>query len=139
MKKKKQTKAKESKFTKKIRKNPYIVITFALSLLCIVMIVGSVIENKTINKTEDEILCSVIYGTPAWISSDGKIVEYGVLIPLNQSIDLVNQVFIPNKIKLLYNSDCPACQEQIDYLKGQGTWEDYKNEGLVINCGEVLG
>lgn len=131
-------KAKESKFTKKIRKNPYIVITFALGLLCIIMIVGSVIENKPINKTEDEILCSVIYGTPAWVSSDGKIVQYGILIPENMSIDLVNQVFIPDGIKLLYTSDCPACQEQIDYFKGQGTWEDYKNKGLVVNCGEVL-
>ena len=130
-------KAKESKFTKKIRNNPYIITTFALSLLGIILIVGSVIENKPINKTEDEILCSVIYSTPAWISADGKIVQYGVLIPINQSIDLVNQVFIPDRIKLLYNSGCSACQEQIDYLKGQGTWEDYKNEGLAINCGEI--
>ena len=130
-------KAQESKLTKKLRKNPYIVITFALGLLCIILIVGSITENKTINKTEDEILCSAISATPAW-AVDGKIVQYGVLIPTNQSIDLVNQVLIPERIKLLYLPSCSACEAQINYFKEQGTWEDYNNEGLVVNCQEVL-
>jgi len=135
--KQKVKKAKESKLTKKLRKNPYIVITFALGLLCIILIVGSIIENKTISKTEDEILCSAISATPAW-AADGKIVQYGVLIPTNQSIDLVNQVLIPERVKLLYNPGCSACEAQINYFKEQGTWDAYLKEGLVVNCQEVL-
>ena len=131
-------KTKEPKLTNKLRKNPYIVITFALGLLCIILIVGSIIENKTINKTEDEILCSVISTTPAWISSDGKIIQYGVLIPTNQSIDLVGDVLIPERVKLLYTPGCSACKTQIDYIKGQGTWDAYLKKGLVVNCQEVL-
>lgn len=137
MKKTKVKKSKESKFTKKIRKNPYIVITFALGLLSIILIMGSIIENRTINKTENEILCSVIYSTPAWVNVEGKIVQYGTLIPKEISINLVNQILIPNRIKFLYLPGCSACQEQIDYIQRQGTWEDYKNEGLVVDCSKV--
>jgi len=106
-----------------------------LGLLCIVLIAGNIIENKTINKTKNEILCSVISATPAW-AIDGKIIGYGTF-PINQSIDLVNQRLIPERIKLLYNPDCSACEAQINYIKSQGTWEDYLKEGLVVNCGEV--
>ena len=133
----KSEKVKESKLTNKLRKNPYIVLTFALGLFAIILIVGSITENKTIIQTENEKLCSVVYDTPAWISPDGKVMEYGVLIPPNQSIDLVNQVLIPGGIKLLYIPNHPACQTQIDYIKSQGTWEDYKNVGLAVDCGEL--
>lgn len=138
MEKTKVKKAKESKLTKRMRKNPYMVATFVLGLFLIIIIVGSITENKTINKTEDEILCSVISTTPAWANADGKIVQYGVLIPTNQSIDLVNNVLIPERIKLLYNPECSACEVQINFFKAQGTWDAYLKEGLVINCQEVL-
>jgi len=129
---------KESKLTIKLRKNPFVVITFALGMLCIIIVVGNIIENRSINKTENEILCSVISATPAWADSNGKILQYGVLIPQNMSIDLVNAVLIPQRVKMLYNPGCSACQRQIDYFKEQGTWEDYLKEGLVVNCQEVL-
>ena len=134
----KKAKTNESKLTKKLRKNPYIVTTFALGLLCIIVIVGNIIENKTINATEDEILCSVIGITPAWIDADGKVMQYGVLIPKDVSIDLVNEFLIPGRTKMLYNPDCSACKAQIDYFKEQGTWENYQNEGLTVNCQEIL-
>ncbi len=130
-------KVKESKITKRMRKNPYLVTTFALGFLCIFFVVGGIIEDKSMNQTENEKLCSVIYSTPAWINVDGKIVQYGVLIPLNQTIDLVNQVLIPERIKLLYYSDCSDCQTQINYLEGQGTWEKYVNEGLAVDCNKL--
>ncbi len=130
-------KSKESKFTKKIRENPYIATTFALGLFCIILILGSIIEDKTINKNEDEILCSVIGATPAW-AVDGKIVQYGIVIPQNISIDLVGTTLIPKKIKLLYNPECSACKAQINYFKEQGTWDAYLKEGLVINCQDIL-
>lgn len=131
------TKVEKFKLTKKLRKNPYIVTTFVLGLFCIIILVGNVIDNKTLNVSENKILCSVMSATPAWASADGKIIQYGVIIPTNQSIDLVNQIFIPEKIKLLYHPDCSACEMQINYFKEQGTWDAYLKEGLVINCAEV--
>ncbi len=124
--------------TGKLRKNPYIVTTFTLGLLCLLIIAGNIIENRSINKTENEILCSVISSTPAWADSNGKIIQYGVLIPQNIPIDVVNAVLIPQRVKMLYNPSCSACQRQIDYFKEQGTWEQYQKEKLVINCKEVL-
>ena len=135
MEKVKTKKTKESKLTKKLRKNPYIAITFVLGLLCIIIIIGNITENKTINKTEDEILCSVIEAIPAWVDVDGKIIHYGAL-PINQS--LMNEVFIPGRIKMLYFPGCSACEAQINYFKEQGTWDTYLKEGLVVNCQEVL-
>ena len=124
--------------TERLRKNPYIITTFALALLCIIMVIGNIIEAKSINKTEDEILCSVISGTPAWVV-DGKIIQYGAIMPENQSIDLVNSVLIPDNIKMLYSSDCSACKAQIDYFNNQveGSWEQYQKEGLAIDCSKI--
>lgn len=138
VKKTKVKKARKEKLTKKMRKNPYIVLTFALGLLSIILIVGSIIENNTINKTENEILCSVIYETPAWVNADGKIVQYGMITPQNASFDLVNQFLIPERIKLLYNFNNPNSETQINYFKTQGTFNAYLNKGLVVNCQEVL-
>ena len=121
------------KLNDKLRKNPYIVSTIALALFCIVITVGDIIEARSIDKTENEILCSIIYATPAW-ASNGKLVSYGLMTPQNISIDLVNTVLIPERVKMLYNSNCLACEKQIDYYKGQGTWEDYQKEGLTIDC-----
>jgi len=119
--------------TYKLRKNPYIVSTFVLGLFCLVIIVGNIIEAKSIDGTENEILCSVISGTPAW-SSNGKLIRYGVIIPQNISIDLVNEILIPERIKMFYNPHCSACERQINDFKEQGTWEKYKQEGLAISC-----
>lgn len=97
------------------------------------MLIGNITETKTTEKNEDEILCSVISGTPAWVM-DGKILKYGVVIPENKSIDLVGAGLIPDKIKFLYNPECSACEMQINYFKEQGTWDAYVKEGLTIDC-----
>ena len=123
--------------TEKLRKNPYIVTTFALGLICLLIIVGNIIETRSMNKIEDKIICFAIYSTPAW-AINGKIIRYGVLIPQNVSIDLVNAVLIPNRMKMFYNPSCSACQRQIDYFKEQGTWEVYQNKKLAVDCSEVL-
>ena len=119
--------------TYKLRKNPYIISTFALALFCFIIVIGNIVEAKSIDGTENEILCSVISATPAW-ASNGKLIRYGVIIPDNVSVDLVNEVLIPERIKLLYSQGCSACEAQISYFKQQGTWEDYQKEGLAISC-----
>jgi len=119
------------------RKNPYVVWTIVLGLIALSIVIGNIIEGRAINKTENEILCSVISATPAW-ASEGKIIQYGIMIPQNMSIDLINEVLIPERIKMLYNPDCPACEKQIDYFKSIGnSWENYVNEGLAIDCNKI--
>ena len=116
-----------------MRKNPYIVWTFGLGFLALLLIVANIIDARTENRIEDEVLCSVISATPAW-AADGKLLKYGAVIPENQSIDLVGVSLVPNRIKFLYNPDCSACEMQIDYFKEQGTWEAYVKEGLTVDC-----
>jgi hypothetical protein len=125
----------EGKVTNKLRKNPYIMTTIVLGILGVLLIAGNLIEEKNYVMSENEILCSVIYATPAW-ATNGMILEYGVIIPENKSIDLVGTELIPNNIKLLYQDGCSACEAQINYFKEQGTWDAYVNSGLTINCGE---
>jgi hypothetical protein len=119
----------------KIRKNPYIIFTFALGLLALLLIIGNITKVNAENKSEDERLCQTISGTPAW-ASDGKILQYGEIIPQNISIDMINGVLIPNRIKFLYNPSCTHCEAQINYFKSQNelTWEEYQKEGLVVDC-----
>jgi hypothetical protein len=124
---------KKEKLTFKMRKNPWMVATIVLGILALLIIVGNIIESRTQVKSENEILCSVIYGTPAWVV-DGKIISYGAVIPENTSIDLVGTELIPNGIKMLYSSSCSACEKQIEYFKEQGTWDAYVSEGLTIDC-----
>jgi len=123
--------------TEKLRKNPYIVTTFALGLLCLLIIAGNINEARSMNKTENKIICSTIYSTPAW-AINGKIFHYGIIIPENVSIDLVSQALIPQSIKMFYNPSCSACQRQIEYFIEQGTWDDYQKEGLAIDCTKIL-
>ena len=126
---------KKSSTTEKLRKNPFIVCTFVLGLFAVILVAGNIIESRSEIKIGNEVLCSVIYATPAWVV-DGKVIQYGVMMPQNQSIDLVNEVLIPSNIKMFYNSDCSACEAQIEYFNNQveGSWEQYQKEGLAINC-----
>jgi len=119
---------KKEPFKIQMRKNPYILWTFGLGLLTVLMILGNIYEAHTQDQTENEKLCSVIYATPAW-ASNGKIVSYGVIIPQNQSLDFIGTELIPNRIKFLYQDGCSACEAQIDYFKELGEWDDYVNEG----------
>lgn len=122
--------------TFKMRKNPYMVATIILIIFAFILIVENITEEKDYIQSENEILCSVIYATPAW-AMNGMILEYGVVIPENKSIDLVGTELIPNNIKLLYQDGCSACEAQINYFKEQGTWDAYVNSGLTVDCGEM--
>ena len=124
---------KEGKVTSKLRKNPWMVATIVLSILVLLIIAGNILESRQEVRSENEILCSVIYATPAW-AVDGRIVEYGVVILNDTSIDLVGTELIPNNITFVYQDGCSACEAQIDYFKEQGTWDAYVDSGLTLNC-----
>ena len=130
-------KKKNQSLDNRLRKNPYIVSTFVLLLLVVILITGNIIENRNEILTENEILCSAISATPAW-AIDGKLKYYGIIISKNVSIDLVNNALIPQRMKFLYNPSCSACKRQIDYFKEQGTWEVYQKTGLTVDCSEVM-
>ena len=115
-----------------VRKNPYIVATFVLFLLVLVLVINNIVEANA-EKTPDSVLCDVIYSTPAW-SIQGKIIGYGTVLT---EYEWVNKSLIPYEIKFLYNPYCSACQKQIEFFKEQGTWEDYVDKGLAIDCSKI--
>lgn len=116
-----------------LRNNPFIVTTMVLLILAIMLIVSNIIEDNEYNVSKEKMICSVIYATPAW-AVDGRIVEYGVVILNDTSIDLVGTELIPNNITFVYQDGCSACEAQIDYFKEQGTWDAYVDSGLTLNC-----
>ncbi len=127
---------KEGKVTSKLRKNPWVVATIILGFFALILIVDGIVgfvDKQDEIRSENEILCSVIYATPAW-AMNGMILEYGVVIPENKSIDLVGTELIPNNITFVYQDGCSACEAQIDYFKEQGTWDAYVDSGLTLNC-----
>ena len=117
----------------KLRKDPYIVTTFVLAILVVTLLIGDITKVKAIEKDENKLLCSVISMTPAW-ASEGKIIGYGTITSDNVSLDIVGTELIPNRVKMLYQPSCSACERQIDYFKLLGEWEKYEKEGLAIDC-----
>jgi len=84
---------------------------------------------------ENKLLCSIISGTPAW-TTNGKVLQYGLVIPENMSIDLVGASLIPGEIKFLYSPTCSICEKQIEYFKEQNTWNQYVESGLTVDCSQ---
>lgn len=123
----------ENVFLKELRENKWMGMTLVFGLILILLIVLNIIQVNNEERNENKILCSIISKTPAW-ASDGKLVGYGTMFPEDYSVDLVNSILIPNRIKFLYYPDCIACEAQINYLNGQGTWEEYVKENLTIDC-----
>ena len=125
-------------FKEKLRANKWMSMTLFLFVVLLLLVGNSILEVRKQDKTENKILCSVISSTPAW-SSNGKIISYGIIIPVNQSTDIINILLIPERIKFLYNPSCSACEQQITYFKEVGFWEDYIKEGLVVDCSKEWG
>ncbi len=125
-------------FTDKLRNNKWMALTIVLGILVIILIIGNIMKVNKEVKSENELLCSTIKGTPAW-ASEGKVIAYGLAIPENMSIDLINSYLIPDRIKFLYVEGCEYCEAQINYFKTiDNSWDKYVNEGLVVNCSEYL-
>ncbi len=123
---------KKQKFTESLRKNPWKTGTLVLSVTLILIIAYNLtIEPALIEKSEAERLCSTIEATPAWINSNGRIISYG----LKNVSGIVDELLIPERVKLVYHSDCGACKKQIEYFGDD--WEIYVNEGLTVDCKNV--
>ena len=81
-------------------------------------------------------VCSKVSGTPSWASENGTIVGVGYLPFGNESLKVVNEYLIPNKIYFVYSSGCGYCALQVKDF-GE-TWSKYVESGFTINCVEVF-
>ncbi len=118
---------KKSTLTNKMRENPWIASTLFLGILVLILMVGNFVEEDTWQKN----ICQNIRGTPSWVK-DGVVFDSGYTNFGNQSLDVVNDVLIPQEIYFIYSSNCGWCEKQIDYFGT--TWGDYVDAGLTIDC-----
>ncbi len=127
------------KITEKLRKNPFILATVVLGIVCLYLLYGLMTnyeETKqdlsAVQPTANEYFCAKINSTPSWGDINGNIIDQGYKSFGNQSWDVVGELLIPNQIFFIYNLDCGWCQQQIEYF---GTsWEEYSKSGYVIDC-----
>lgn len=125
-------KEKEKSF-ETIRENPWIVATFFLGIICLILMVGTFHEVKSLPSGFDaKAVCSSIKGTPAWVDENETIIDYGYKTFGDQSIDVVNVILIPNKVHFVYSGGCGWCKKQIEYFGI--TWGDYVTSGLTHDC-----
>jgi len=121
------------------RENKWKTMTFVLLGLVFLLLINSIYENYEERIDEEKRICNAIEATPAWVDSNGRIIDYGV-IDINQSNQLFSdalvEYFIENKIRFVYNLGCSACKLQISIF-GDNNWNKYKSSGLTLNCGEV--
>ncbi len=129
---------KQKTITQKLRENPWIIATFFLGLIFILMVGTDFFKEKQI--TIQEHFCSIIERTPSWgimNGMNGTIFDVGYKdfnAMANMSYDVVNEILIPNYIFFIYHPGCGACAAQIEYFGD--TWQDYVNSNLTVNCEE---
>lgn len=121
------------------KENPWKVLTVILAGLIILLIINVIIEINKSNKEEEKRICSNIEATPAWVNYYGGIEGYGV-ITINKSSkefsDNLTELLITERLKFVYNSDCSACQLQIQIF-GEGNFNKLKQEKLTLDCSKL--
>ena len=118
---------KETKLTKKMRENPWIVSTFVLGIVSLILLIGMFIPDDTINKD----ICSQISATPSWIK-DNQLIGQGFTNFNNSDPNIITEQLITDNVYLIYSSGCSACVMQINYFGD--SWNKYKDSGLAIEC-----
>ena len=137
---------KEKTFTQKFRENPFILTTFVLGIMCLILIIDLKIIDLSYSQSDEEIVleefnetlvCQSIQGTPAWITDNNEVITYGykeinqTLIPL-----FLNQL-MNERVHFVYSSTCLHCKDQIeDFGK---YWEIYQGTKLTHDCRGILG
>jgi len=128
-----------------MRKNPFIPATIILSIVCLCLIGANLLPNleesilPAKNPNPADYFCNKTTSTPSWGDINGNIIDVGYknfsILFGNQSVDIVNEFLIPNKVFFIYNPGCGWCQKQIEYFGL--TWQDYVNSGFTVVCGGV--
>ena len=127
--------------TEKMRENPYILATFILGVLVLILITYNFFQADMEVKalTSPEELCDKAQVTPSWFNWIGDLVDTGYKpIPENVSLDEINKMvdkLINDKIYFVYSSQCGACKQQIEDFRE--AWIEYQDSGFTVNCAEV--
>jgi len=114
--------------------------TIYLSVFVILLIIVVALQLRKEETQDNQKLCSIIQGTPAWVGSDGLVVGYGVIdLKLGENAEMNSTMFtdylIKQKIKFLYSDSCYYCNIQKEIL-GEENIERLKEKKLMVNCGE---
>jgi hypothetical protein len=121
------------------KRNQWKIATIVLAGLCILSIANILFDLHRERINEEKRICSIIRATPAWVDSNGFIIDYGV-ITINQSnkefSDGLTDTLIKNRIKFVYNSDCGACHLQIQVF-GEDNFNKLKQKKLTLDCSEI--
>jgi len=118
----------EGKVTKKIRRNPWVVSTFVLGILCLILLVGMFVQENSETKND---ICSQISATPSWIK-DNQLIGRGFTTFNNSNPNLILEQLINDNVFLVYSNSCSACKMQIQYFGD--SWNKYVDSGLTIKC-----
>ena len=121
----------EGKITLTLRKNPWIVSTFFLGAICLIFLIGSLLEVKQ-DLIEDQLdLCSNVRSTPSWVQG-GMVIFEGYSSFENFTADIVVGDLIKENITFVYHSDCGWCKKQIEYFGD--SWDKYVESGFTLDC-----
>jgi len=128
----------ESKFTKKMRENPYFTATISLLICVIAMILFNMYSaDEQVNGWKDDVCSDMVryqIGTPSWFDNNGSLVYSGYIPMENFTREKFEEVLIDNRIHLVYREGCGWCEKQIEEIKVLDTWEIYERKGLTIKC-----
>ena len=114
--------------------------TIILGSLLIILIVYNIYTIPEYIKYIDEPnltkeMCSKINATPSWMDGNANLIGTGVQPFANDSSIVVNTL-INQSIYFLYNPNCGACENQIEFF-GED-WNRYLESGYAIDCNKIL-
>jgi len=125
----------------KLRENPWIISTFVLGILVLMLLVLNInenlrpdeiipINNETKMLTSQEI-CPQIRAVPSWIRNNEILEGYTEFNDESPSNIIDN--LIKNKVYFVWSSTCTVCARQ--KLLFGNEWQRYIDSGYTIQCG----
>jgi len=134
--------------TDKLRENPWMISTFALGLLVMILLVSSIVEDLTpntiipmndslVNNTSKanmltpQEICPQIRVVPSWIN-ENEVIE-GYTNFNNETPSKIVDSLILNKIYFVYSSTCSVCTKQKELFGNE--FQRYVDSGYTIKCG----
>ena len=134
--------------TKKLRDNPWMISTFILGLIILIVLVASILEDMNQNNillpnnssvdnnsstrmlTPQEV-CPQIRVVPSWIKGNEIMEGYNNFVN-ETSVNIVNGL-IQGKVYFAWSSTCSVCARQ--KLLFGNEWQRYVDSGYTIQCG----
>ncbi len=121
---------------KKYLRNKLIIIFGIVIIIAVVS--GLVIYDPfsiTVEENINKRMCSSITATPSWMNDNMDLIGVGVQ-PFGNTSEVVIDALIKKEIYFLYNPDCGACEQQIQFFSDD--WARYVDSGFAVNCNEAF-